>query len=104
MEEQKKEVKKGSTYPAQVGGVDYTEYQLIWILKKKLKSKTTEQIEKLKKKYLKYINAYDNELLLRENEKKQKEEATQNAHLLQSSELLARQQCPRAQQMKHSVS
>jgi lysyl-tRNA synthetase class I len=88
MEEQKKEVKKGSTYPAQVGGVDYTEYQLIWILKKKLKSKTTEQIEKLKKKYLKYINAYDNELLLRENENKQKEEATQNAEKALLEELM----------------
>jgi hypothetical protein len=79
MEEQKKEAKKGRTYPSSVGGVDYTEYQLNWTLKKKLKSKSTEHIEKLKKKYVKYINAYDNELLLRENEKKQKEEQTQNA-------------------------
>ena len=88
MEQQKKEIKKGTTYPASVGGVDYTEYQLCWILKKKLKSKTTEQIEKLKKKYLKYINAYDNELQLRENEKKQKEEATQNAEKALLEELM----------------
>jgi vacuolar-type H+-ATPase subunit B/Vma2 len=87
MEEQKK-VKKGQTYPSSIGGVDYVEYQLTWILKKKLKSKTTEQIEKLKKKYLKYINAYDSELLSRENEKKLKEEQTQNAEKALLEELL----------------
>jgi hypothetical protein len=72
MEEQKL-IKKGVTYPSKIGNMDYTEYQLNWILKKKLKSKTTEHIEKLKKKYLKYIDAYDNELKLRENESKKKQ-------------------------------
>lgn len=77
--EQENKGKKGKTYPATVKGVDYIQYQLNWILRKKLKSKTDEQIEKLKSKYMNYINAYDDELALRVNEKKKKEEAEAEA-------------------------
>lgn len=84
MEEQKL-AKKGITYPAQVGGMDYVEYQGIWVMKKKLKKMDSSIIEKNKNKYLKYIKLYDDELKSRENEetKKKQEEEEKEKELLE---------------------
>ena len=74
MEEQKL-VKKGVTYPAQVGGMDYVEYQGRWVMKKKLRKMDSVIIEKNKQKYLKYIDLFDAELQSRiSNEMKKKKE------------------------------
>jgi len=84
MEEQKTEklAKKGITYPATVKGVDYIEYQAIWLMKKKIRKMPNEEIYKYKKKYQKYIDAYDAEIKNRENNeanKKQQEEDKEKA-------------------------
>lgn len=79
MSEEKKIQKKGLTYPSSVKGQDYVEYQLNWVLRKKMKSKPTEYIEKQKKKYLNYISIIDNELNVRVQEQKKKEEAEAEA-------------------------
>jgi len=71
MEEQKI-VKKGLTYPAFVKGMDYIEYQAIWLMKKKIRKMPIEEIEKYRKKYQKYIDAYDAELKNRENVENEK--------------------------------
>lgn len=81
MEEQKV-LKKGLTYPATVKGVDYIEYQAIWLMKKKIRKMPIEEIDKYRKKYQKYIEAYDDELKIRENtesKKKQEEEDKEKA-------------------------
>ena len=81
MEEQKL-AKKGITYPSQVGGMDYVEYQGRWVMKKKLKKMDSVIIEKNKSKYLKYIELFDAELKNRENteaKKKQEEEDKEKA-------------------------
>jgi len=80
MEEQKVS-KKGLTYPSFVKGLDYVEYQGIWLMKKKIKKMPNEEIEKYRKKYQKYIDAYDAELLSRENDFKKKEAKEQEEEM-----------------------
>jgi len=84
MEEQKVS-KKGLTYPATVKGVDYVEYQAIWLMKKKIRKMTNEEIDKYRKKYQKYIEAYDSELKNRENNEanKKKEEEDKEKALME---------------------
>jgi len=84
MEEQKL-AKKGLTYPATVKGVDYIEYQAIWLMKKKIRKMTNEEIDKYRKKYQKYIEAYDAELKNRENTEanKKKEEEEKEKELME---------------------
>jgi hypothetical protein len=83
MEEQKF-AKKGITYPSKVGELDYVEYQSRWVMKKKLKKMDNSSIEKMRNKYLKYIELYDAELKSRENEetKKKQEEEDKEKELL----------------------
>lgn len=84
MEEQKL-AKKGLTYPATVGGMDYVEYQSLWVMKKKLRKMDSSSIEKLKNKYMKYVDLYNAELKSRENEetKKKQEEEQKEKELLE---------------------
>lgn len=81
-----KEEKKGKTYPKSVGGVDYVEYQLCWIIKKKLRSKSVDYINKQRAKYLKYITLFDDELTVRNAEeiKKKQDEEQKEKDLLES--------------------
>ena len=87
MEEQKKEKvqKKGLTYPAKIGNMDYVEYQSCWLMKKKFRKMEIVEIEKHRKKYQKYIEAYDAELKNRENSeaKKKQEEEDKEKELLE---------------------
>lgn len=80
------EEKKGKTYPKTVGGIDYVEYQTVWILKKKLKSKSVEYINKQKAKYLRYIKLFDEELEIRNAEeiKKKQDEEQKEKELLEA--------------------
>lgn len=84
MEEQKI-IKKGLTYPSKVGGMDYVEYQSLWVMRKKLKKMDNSCIEKMKNKYIKYVDLYSAELKSRENEetKKKQEEEQREKELLE---------------------
>ena len=80
MEEQIAKI--GITYPQFVKGINYIEYQAIWLMKKKIRKMPNEEIEKYRKKYQKYIDAYDAELKNRvdgETKKKQEEEDKEKA-------------------------
>jgi len=84
MEEQKI-AKKGITYPSQVGGMDYVEYQSRWVMKKKLNKMDSVIIENKKHKYLKYIELFDAELQSRVSceMKKKKEEEEKEKELME---------------------
>lgn len=91
MEEQKTEQKKtgrGISYPATVKGVDYVEYQGIWLMKKKVRKMPIEEINKHRKKYQKYIETYDAELLSRENSEAKKKQEEEDAEKLLMEELM----------------
>jgi len=78
--------KKGVTYPAKIKGVDYVEYQSIWVMKKKIKKMNIDSIKKNINKYMKYIDMYNTELKCRENDeiiKKQEEEKAEKELLEQ---------------------
>lgn len=88
MEEQKTEQKRtgrGISYPATVKGINYITYQGIWLMKKKIKKMTTDDINKYTEKYNKYLIAYAEELKNREKEadKKKLEEEEAEKQLME---------------------